>query len=150
MSYANRSIAKLWQDSIPSTMKTVQRLLAILLLCALSSPLMPLTATRQGDSSLPACCRKSGKHKCALKEAALRQASAPAIAGIEERCPARPAFFTTVTSSHALLLRQSSLQVDSVVTHSLPLARTDALGGLPFSRSHQKRGPPVFVLHQSF
>ncbi|MBV9498749.1 MAG: hypothetical protein JO138_05210 [Acidobacteriaceae bacterium] len=131
-------------------MDTVQRLLAILLLFAFTFPLMPLPAITRTDSSLPACCRKNGKHKCALKDAALRQGSAPAIAGVEERCPARPAFFTRVTSSHALLFEPSPLHSGPVLIQTVPPARTDALGTLPVSGSHQKRGPPVLVLHQFF
>ncbi len=125
----------------------MQRLLAILLLSAINFPLMPLTATRRPDSFLPPCCRINGKHKCALKQAALRHSSVPAIAGVSERCPVSPALLTAVIGPHAIFLQPASLRFGPVPTPTQLLAQTETLGRVPFSRTHQKRGPPVLLLH---
>ena len=132
----------------------MQRFLAILLLCVIDFPLMPFTAVRPGIS-LPPCCRMNGKHKCALKEAALRHSStpvgsAPLIAGIGERCPVRPALFTAVIGSHAFLLQPAQLQFGSLSIQSLRAAQAEALGRSAFGRTTRKRGPPALVLHENF
>ncbi len=98
----------------------------------LTATLMPLA--QANGSSLPACCRASGKHHCAMMPAEDGFQSVPLS------CPYRVA--PAVTSGIAALVRvEFAVSVfpisSSAVAPPLPAAIPVAFGNV------QKRGPPL-------
>jgi len=121
----------------------VRRLLASLLLSLLLVPLtLPLFGTRAVEASLPACCRRNGKHHCMMYMAWMQQR---AFRAFHEKCPydiAPPAVMvlppytpSAPTSIFAGLRR-----------HLSPVAQAETQRHVSFDRTRQKRGPPEQLL----
>ena len=120
----------------------MRRLLAILLLALLGSPaIVPLLAA-DPVSNLPACCRRGGKHQCAMmafgsdrsSDAALRPARCAAYPNLNlgpsipfDYLAASPGGFCGGLVSIAVRGRESNLRARSA-------------GG-----SHRERGPPQLL-----
>jgi hypothetical protein len=114
----------------------LQRFVATLLLAIFSFPLMASAISAPGDSKAPACCRREGKHHCGM-------ANTDAGAGVREKCPNYPLAPATPAFSNAVVLNSSQVFFASIVKHPAIHAQTEALQRIAFSRSRQKRGPPV-------
>lgn len=105
-----------------------------------AGPLAP-AFTAGADAGLPACCRRNGAHRCAMKIAAKRMESRAPAFGTSGVCPAyRNAVLAVLTPAHAM-----------AVTRAPIAERTDARAGfspvnsvapLAPGRSHAGRGPP--------
>jgi hypothetical protein len=129
----------------------LQRLLSILLFWATLFPMVApaLTSGAMGDSMLPACCRRGGKHHCMMSpeeraqmirelEGGTRASSLP------EQCPYRQnalavahlqVFTTAAAATHAAFrLHEPSVS-----------AQAECLRRISFDRSRQKRGPPSLL-----
>lgn len=126
----------------------MRRTLSILLVVFFG--LGPLAATLPGsdDSSLPACCRRLGKHHCSMGEKATERivdaSPAGAILSAPAHCPLYPGDTSAVIASvHALaasLLPPAKLETQSSV---LPASRLHALSSQ--GRIHAVRGPPTSI-----
>ena len=121
----------------------MRRALAIFLLAVISSPLVAPLLQADTASDLPACCRRDGKHHCAMASMADEASSAtPAFTQFHPKCPLFP--------------RVGVLPADSktgLAAATLSLAAMDAVqqyvvyapGILPRIAPRvpdQKRGPP--------
>jgi hypothetical protein len=130
----------------------VRRFYAIALLLLFVLPVIaPLLALGQGidDTTLPACCRRDGKHNCLLRMnpamAAFAQRGPSAATVVGERCP---------YGSHALpsLAHRdwSAETADAIfaglVAHPATAPQTEARRRISALRSNQKRGPPSLSL----
>jgi hypothetical protein len=127
----------------------MRRLLSILLFWATLFPTVApaLTTGAMGQSTLPACCRRDGKHHCMMspEERAMLmgegQNGAIRVGTPPEQCPysqrslvaAHLQVFTPGTAAtHAgFLLHEPSA-----------IAQAECLRRISFDRSRQKRGPP--------
>jgi len=103
----------------------------------LSAPLFGPDA----DTNLPPCCRRHGKHHCAMRMSE-RPANAPGFASVTEKCPCFPA---ATCAAQPLRFKPEPSQricVDVVIypgVHtSIPTYRRAAL-----ILSHPRRGPPT-------
>jgi hypothetical protein len=121
----------------------MRRALALLLLVGFSFPLIaPLFASAPSEASLPACCRRNGKHHCALYASMM---VSPRYQTITARCPCYP--FTGI----ALMLPHGfagNARVETVISATGPTAvvrEADAGYRISFDRSRQKRGPPSLL-----
>jgi hypothetical protein len=137
----------------------MRRILSILLLLVLGfGPDTPATALASGlisgmasgwsgkvdESSLPACCRRNGKHHCAMiqmmeDDPGTTQASAPS-----EKCPFFPhTWQATQVENH--FIAPGVAGVVHVALQSQPAchAQIEAQLRISFDRSRQKRGPPA-------
>jgi hypothetical protein len=124
----------------------VRRLLAISLLLLFGLPLAaPLFGAAVDEATLPACCRRDGKHHCAMTPA--ENAAPPSGLGtssVREKCPYAPA-------APALLLPRSfSPPAETSVIAQLAAcpsvaARTETQGRISLDRGRQKRGPPAIL-----
>jgi hypothetical protein len=115
-----------------------RKLANLLLFTFLAGFLLPLFAETQ--STLPACCRRDGKHHCSM--AADARAVAPdgtTVASKAQTCPFRTfaklqnVSFGIAATGNAVAGLEPSPTVQ---------AASDAHGGRMEQRSHQERGPP--------
>ena len=120
----------------------VRRLLASSLLALLLAPsVLPLFGQRAVESSLPACCRRNGKHHCMMYMAWIQQR---AFRTIRAKCPydlAPPAvivFTRYAPSAPATLFTRIRRQPAAIAQPEPPLRAS-------FDRTRQKRGPPAQI-----
>ena len=133
-------------EDIPNTMQ--RRLLSMLLFWATLFPLIApaLTTGALGQSTLPACCRRAGQHKCAMSPAfrALLQRDldgSTRISAQPEPCPYRQ---RSLAASHlqTLTLGSAATQATAALHEPSTAAQAECLRRISFDRSRQKRGPP--------
>jgi hypothetical protein len=124
----------------------LRRFSAILLLFVFGLSLLSPLFGADAESSLPACCRKAGKHHCAMAGSNDSQNS-PSGAGWRSngRCPSYPGFATgTFPMVAGIAPRLASALALSVERASCSSFELRVLSSLRL-RAHSKRGPPVFV-----
>jgi len=94
---------------------------------------------------LPACCRRDGKHHCAMMQMSEQQENTgPSWSTLSGKCPMFP------KRSVASFIDQSApppvAQVaGAVIQHPVTKAQTEVLYRISHSRTRQKRGPPSLV-----
>jgi hypothetical protein len=123
----------------------MRRILAITLFAVFALPvIVPLAfAPASTESLLPACCRRDGKHHCAVMAMLETQSQQPAFGGQPAPCPYRSSKVTLAHSFgfyppaafafYAPVLQQPAIQRQANLRRLISKARC-----------HQKRGPPVF------
>lgn len=120
----------------------MRRALAIFLLAGFGLPLLaPLFASGSSESSLPACCRRDGKHHCMM--GAMMMGQAPSDERIvTERCPYAPFSGVALMLPHALAAAHRTALAAGAAGPAAIVG--DALAGYRISadRTRQKRGPP--------
>ncbi len=119
----------------------MSRFLASLLLALFSWSLISPAALAETDSNVPACCRRTGLHRCKI----VSQGTGSAGAGIDAaRCPQFPGVRALPAAAKLSGLTKSSQAFyTSIVGHPATHAQTEALYRISYSRAGQKRGPPV-------
>jgi hypothetical protein len=123
----------------------MRRSIAIVLAMLFSWMLMlPVLVPSSTEVSLPACCRKAGKHHCAM-HAALPQGSTPALATMSEKCPYFPHGITAAHNEIAVSRNGASFFA-GLWQHPALWAQTEAGYRISAGRSRQKRGPPSFLI----
>jgi len=121
----------------------MRRIPAILLLVLFSLPLIGPALWAETDPQAPECCRRLGRHHCAL-----RGTDSQPDGGIEwqpafEKCPYFPALPTSPAGSGAAL--RSTSRTFAVAPVVVP-ANFDCSGiryDFLLCNSHLKRGPPL-------
>lgn len=108
------------------------------------SLISPLLASDAVEASLPACCRRGGKHHCALSYEAL-SAHGKSIGIIAEKCPFTPAV-PAVAHFSAINPPTGNAVFAGLISHPAIHAQTTARYRISFDRSRQKRGPPSLIL----
>ena len=119
----------------------MRRLVAFPLLALFSISLIgPAVFVSSAESNLPECCRRDGKHRCAMPESGSDPASGPVLQA--ERCPSFPV--------HAVAPKPDPGQVRAYqalagvfADYRAPHAKPESLCRISFSRAGQKRGPPI-------
>jgi len=100
------------------------------------------------ESTLPTCCRRDGKHRCAMfvhfRHPVLGASSEPILSATIPACPYRLHWLMPPVSR---ALFAPSVSVFSVLAVSYPALglETTLLTRLPDFRSHRKRGPPSLL-----
>jgi hypothetical protein len=125
------------------------RLLSILLLIVMGMPMAsPLLALNAGaEDHLPACCRRNGKHHCAMTANAASTAGAQFRAKAE-KCPMYPQ--ASVAAPHNVAAPPVSRAIfASLVSHPTGTAQTKSRWRVSRYRSQQKRGPPANLFLQA-
>ncbi len=116
-------------------------MLASVLLAAISFMLVPAALFASTDSDVPACCRKDGKHKCAMSEMGDDNAG-PAMRS-STQCPMFPSHTTAAQACSVVgapvPLHHSEIHITSFLKSA---QQAEAQYRLSFSRTRQKRGPP--------
>jgi len=131
-------------------MATMRRVPAILLVFLFSFPLIGPALFVDDDANLPACCRRDGKHHCAMmgmmdRDMAESPSSGPAVAALRTTCPFFPGGGAVLPHSGAALLAARQAAGVSIGCRFAARVQAEAGHRISFSRSHQKRGPPILL-----
>lgn len=116
----------------------------LLLLMFVLLPLTPLLAGG-ADASVPACCRRDGKHHC-MKGMAQVPAQHKHLTSGGMKCPTFPKLFGTSSLSTNFIPAGSQSYYAAIVSHPSIHAQVETSYRICWSRSQQKRGPPLFAL----
>lgn len=138
---ANRSIAKA-ASSRAKYNKAVPRLLAVLLLTAINFPLIAPAVFANNASVLPACCRRAGKHQCALKRAAQAKSPAVSVASVQGKCPFTAVCGASGLNWHAIPINSRLAAFENELIALGQATRVSSGTAALFPRAHYKRGPP--------
>ena len=126
-------------------MSTLGKLLAITLLALLCQPLVqPFLAWNATDkASLPACCRRNGKHHCMMSadEGATLSSDTQAFDAPPQQCPYYPASIAIVHGDLFALPAAQAVYA-GLIAHPAVVAQTESKLRISRARSRQKRGPP--------
>jgi hypothetical protein len=100
------------------------------------------------ESNLPACCRRDGKHQCAMsagfRRSALSASSGPIVCAELPPCPYRSQLLMPF-ASRALFAAPAAVFSAPGVSYPAPGLETILLAGISEFRSHRKRGPPSLL-----
>lgn len=128
----------------------MRRAFSILLIFTFS--LAPLAATLQADdeSRLPACCRRLGKHHCAMSERIAAQMMALAskswpLVTAPAHCPFFPRTIAPCTTSMRALVA-SAIDLNVSLKQSLAVIGDPSAARLPLIGIRSSRAPPTFTL----
>ena len=120
--------------------KVISTSLLMLFLLPLRSPLFAANAV---ETNLPSCCRKDGRHQCAMPSMTMSSATSTGAiqAVMREKCPCSPAPLVT---AHPELSRDEARATTflGIIGLETCVAQTEARYRISFDRSRQKRGPP--------
>jgi hypothetical protein len=126
--------------------KVVTRFIAIALLLIFAGDTALPALLADSESALPACCRRDGKHHCAMMDMLEKQeqSGGPSFRTVARKCPLFPrstvAFFTGQATPPPV-----AAFVGSISSHPVFKAQTEILYRISHGRTRQKRGPPSLV-----
>jgi len=120
----------------------MRRALAGLLLTILSLPLIaPAFASAPNDSQLPACCRRGGKHHCAMS---MEMAGSPSHFHVASaRCPYSPFGHAPFVLPHALAAALIPAGTADFSGCADIVRAAEAGYRISADRARHKRGPPL-------
>ena len=122
----------------------MRRTISILLLVITGfTPALLLDAKAQ--TSVPACCRRTGKHHC-QEHSVDSSHNVPVFSAARMKCPMFPARLTVSGCSTHFLPTASQSFYAAIVSHPAIHPQVEGSYRICWSRSQQKRGPPVAVL----
>lgn len=122
------------------TMERMRRILASLLAGLFSFLLIaPALSASDPDANLPACCRRDGKHHCAMMMR-LESRSGPGFQA--DRCPFFPSVNAVPASPTAGLPGIARMIFVGPFSHSTAVWQVGARSRISYSQAGQKRGPP--------
>jgi hypothetical protein len=122
----------------------MRRALASLLLAVFSFPLIAPAMFADAESQLPECCRRGGKHHCAMTMDEAAPASGVTFRSIPQRCPLYCGALSA-PGDYVAVLKSSGAVFGALVSHPAIQLQVEAGYRISFSRSAQKRGPPVIL-----
>ena len=107
------------------------------------APIAPLFAP-DADASLPACCRRNGKHHCSMRMTGQLTGNQKGFTAVSEKCPCGPIGACAV---HSPTFQPPAAQrfYAETVFHPARAPQTEARRRIACLRSHQKRGPPTLL-----
>ena len=121
-------------------MVAVSRIMAMALLLLSSVDLAAPFLMADAQSALPPCCRRDGKHHCAMMDMIDGDGS-PTFAS--SRCPLYSRHGILANFQAAASPPQVAPVVSLVFTRPAGRAQTEILYRISYARSRQERGPPV-------
>ena len=99
-----------------------------------------LLGERMAEAGLPACCRRDGRHHCALSAEELTQGSG--MHTVTEKCPYTPAAPAVVVLP-SFTPSPAATIFAGLIHHPAISPQTEAQLRVSFDRVRQKRGPPA-------
>lgn len=137
----NRPLCHVLQDELVSWIP-MRRAIAISLMMLFSWTLIAPISVPDNQASLPACCRKNGKHHCAMRIMGLLAGSQSGFTTVAEKCPCYPLNAGSTNSPQYQVKPAGTFYAEFVSYPALAL-QSEALYCISSLRSHQKRGPPL-------
>jgi hypothetical protein len=132
----------------------LRRLLSILLFAAtmlpLCAPLLSMVAA--AEMPLAACCRRDGKHHCAMSAAErailMGEGDAAKAVWVRALCTMYPQRQSSLGAVHlsCFVPERRALQATDAVCDPSAELQAECLRRISFDRSRQKRGPPITSL----
>jgi len=123
----------------------MRRISATLLLAALAfTAAIPLVFA-DPESARPICCRRDGKHQCAMMSTQAQQESSagPTFRTVRATCPYFPSPGAVPAYRGAAEPEASPAIFASLISHPTIHAQCEARYRISFNRTCQKRGPPI-------
>jgi len=130
-------------------MSGVRKLIAIALLAVFGLPSASslFALTPRSESNLPACCRRDGKHHCAMSmaEQSGLLSDRSSFSSPLDKCPHCPA---AILSAHHPVDFVPSRQAiyAALVSHPALAVQAECKRRISLDRARSKRGPPVSSL----
>ena len=126
----------------------MRRLLSFCLFAATLLPLLAplLSVGAAAQAGVPACCRRGGRHHCAMLEDATvsREDGQHHARAPREMCPYQQRALAAAHHEQVAMAASGSSMM--VVLHEPDaLAQVECLWRISFDRSRQKRGPPTLL-----
>jgi hypothetical protein len=100
------------------------------------------------ESTLPACCRRDGKHQCVMsarfQQAVPSASSEPVVRAVTPACPYRSRLLMPIVSRVLFVPSAPAFSVSGVSSAALGV-ETIRVARVSEFRSHLKRGPPSLL-----
>lgn len=122
----------------------MRRAPASLLLAVIGLPLITPLLLADARSQLPACCRRDGKHHCAMAAMIAHTAEGPGFAVSAARCPLFPKAIPVAQRIH-LYLVSSRRSFEAVVPESALAVQDQIQVCCTTERTRRERSPPHFT-----
>jgi len=123
----------------------MRRAIAISLMMLFSWTLIAPFYAHDSDVNLPACCRRNGKHHCAMHMMGQLAGNQRSLTAIAERCPCCP-LSVSPTNSPLFKPEAAGAFYAEFVSHPALAPQTEAHYRISSLCSHQKRGPPTLLV----
>jgi hypothetical protein len=121
----------------------VRRALAISLMLLFCLPLvLPLFRPGMAEATLPACCRRGGRHQCAVPTEGATQGSDVRV--VSDKCPYAPAY-SAILVLPSFTPSTAAAIFAGITQHPAVSPQTAAQFRISFDRARQKRGPPALL-----
>jgi hypothetical protein len=120
----------------------MRRAIAISLMMLFSWTLTAPFFAPDNQASLPACCRRNGKHHCSARMMGLLAGSQRGFTTVAEKCPRCPLNASSTNSPQYQVESAAAIYVE-FVTYPAIAPQSEAVYPISSLRSHQKRGPPL-------
>jgi len=119
----------------------MRRAFAVTLVLVFSLPLIaPLLTSTPDDSQLPACCRRNGRHHCAMS---MQMGNVPSrFRVVTERCPYSPFAHTPLLQPHPFISVSAPAASRQAVGPAAIVGAAEAGYRVSADRARHKRGPP--------
>jgi len=122
----------------------MRRAISLSLMMLFSWMLIAPLLAPDAEASLPACCRRNGKHHCMMHGMVRLKAKGSGLASVSEKCPCLPDS-TGVIHSAKFLPETARQFYTAVVDQTTSAPETPVSFRITSLRSHQKRGPPSLL-----
>jgi hypothetical protein len=120
----------------------MRRTIALSLLMIFSWMLSAPFFAPDAEASLPACCRRHGKHHCMMRMMGRIYSNQKGFTTVTEKCPYQTAS-TNAAHSPTPAPEAGKHFYAEVVRHPACAPQMVARFSISFHRAHQKRGPPT-------
>jgi hypothetical protein len=120
----------------------MRRAIANSLLLIFSWMLFAPLVAQNSDASLPACCRKNGKHHCMMRGMQRLGGKGIGLASVSEKCPCPPDSTGAIHSAKFLPGAAGHFH-STVVCQAACVPQPTVSFRVSFLRGHPKRGPPA-------
>ena len=122
----------------------MRRLLATFLLATVSISLIEPVLVADTESQLPSCCRRLGKHHCAMPDGS-QPNSGVGLKAAAVRCASFPGTTAAPCPNNTTALGADRIDSIPVLTQLLSSIQSRCLYRLSSDRSRPKRGPPSLI-----
>ena len=119
----------------------MRRISASLLIVLFSASLIsPALFARDDESNLPPCCRRAGKHHCAMRDMQANSSAGPSVAAAP--CPMFPLASSVAVNQIVTLAGSRPPLVAGYASRAAWHPQARSVYRICYRRAGEKRGPP--------